>query len=383
MAKELRTPEIDDPYGESAILLRKLIDQLLEIDDDALFGQLLDLERQREEHTIDRVEYDSSLEDLYTKANSIEKPNPEQELAILTEGLEKRYKNFVLGPIDLELYTGQMVGLVGENGNGKTTLLRMIAQDLSSTSGHIEYPLLKYSNQYTLRSHIPYIPQRTPKWYGAVKDNLVFCALMYGISKDRVDLYVEIWMLRFGIWHFRHHTWEALSSGYKMRFELVRAFLRNPQVLVIDEPLANLDVLAQQLILEDLSMLVKSARYPKGIILSSQQLYNVESTADRVIFLKNGQVQNLQVSKDTSTPVYVIEIESNSTNYMIEEVLSSLGEVSIEGQSKSKIVYIEGEGIDRNKILLRLLSTGVDLNYFRDITQSTRRLFSNLNSDNA
>ena len=84
------------------------------------------------------------------------------------------------------------------------------------------------------------------------------------LSGDENDLLVKVYMIRFGLWKFRNHKWSELSSGYKMRFELVRSFLRSPNLLLLDEPLANLDVLAQQLILEDLKYMSQSLRNPLG-----------------------------------------------------------------------------------------------------------------------
>src|SRR5690606_10595788 len=106
--------------------------------------------------------------------------------------------------------------------------------------------------------------------------NLKFTASHYGIKGEENELIVLMYMIRFGLWKYRNHQWSELSSGYKMRFELARTFLRKPSILLLDEPLANLDVLAQQLILEDLKHLSHSLANPMGIILSSQQLYEVE-----------------------------------------------------------------------------------------------------------
>ena len=63
----------------------------------------------------------------------------------------------------------------------------------------------------------------------------------------------------------------------------------NPKVLILDEPLANLDLLAQELLLQDLRDLVNSHKNPVTVILSSQQLHEVETVADQIIFLKNGR----------------------------------------------------------------------------------------------
>ncbi len=372
----MQAPTSAESFSISNLLRRQLIDRLLDLDDDVLFRKLLTLENRREQGIITHSDYSTQLHNisksLGTQGLSADAP----QTLLVARNLSKVYKSFALGPIDLELQTSQMVGLVGENGNGKTTLLRMLAQDLSISSGTIEYPNFGYPSQYDLRSHIPYIPQRTPRWYGPVRDNLVFCALMYGTSPERVDTLVEIWMLRFGIWQFREHDWSALSSGYKMRFELVRAFLRNPRLLVIDEPLANLDVLAQQLILEDLHMLSRSRRYPRGIILSSQQLYNVESAADYVIFLKDGKIVNLPQKATAQATECVIEIESNLTADSLKSALDSQGRVEVEEHGSSYLVHVYQEGIKAQTLLKTLVDLDTEITYFRDITHSARRLFT-------
>ncbi len=370
--------------AKSTLQLRKLIDRMMEVDDKSFFYTLIRLEKQRESGQIKPNDYNQKITQLSVELADRNVPAVSKQLLLKTENVVKKYSTFTLGPISITMESGKMIGLVGENGNGKTTLLRMIAQDLSLTSGSISYPDFDYSSQYALRSHIPYVPQRTPKWYGYVRDNLVFCALAYGIPKSDVDVIVDMWMLRFGIWQFRHHKWDALSSGYKMRFELVRNFLRNPRVLVIDEPLANLDVLAQQLILEDLSMLVKSTRYPRGIILSSQQLYNVESAADEVIFLKDGQVKSLKATESEAKQDCVIEIETHNTGEELKHVLTDLGTVVIEEHGVTKVIYITSDTVTAKQVLQKLIDSSIELPYFRDITNSTRRLFSNLKpSDDA
>src|SRR5690606_16677644 len=111
---------------------------------------------------------------------------------------------------------------------------------------------------YAERTQLTYIPQRTPTWYGSLKSNLKFAASHYGIHGEENEWIVLMYIARFGLWEYRNHQWSELSSGYKMRFELARTFLRKPKVLLLDEPLANLDVLAQQLILEDLKNLTQS-----------------------------------------------------------------------------------------------------------------------------
>ena len=92
----------------------------------------------------------------------------------LIEGLDKvgdrlsLLNLFYLQALDLQLRTGEITGVVGENGNGKTTLLRIVAGDLLSDSGDMEYPILdlKAGQWYAIRNQVAFIPQRLSRWRG-------------------------------------------------------------------------------------------------------------------------------------------------------------------------------------------------------------------------
>lgn len=214
------------------------------------------------------------------------KPLTEPQTVISVKGLTKKYgAGFTLGPIDLEVKSGEIIGLVGENGNGKTTLLRSLCGDLKPTSGSIKYNF-PCKDDYDLRTKLVYIPQRTDTWRGSMYENLVFTAANYGYKPEENKAVVDLIITRLGLRPFRKHSWNSLSSGYKMRFELARMLLRKPKILLIDEPLANLDILAQQTILDDFRNIAGSPYRPIAIVLSSQQLYEVEKLLSRWFSLK-------------------------------------------------------------------------------------------------
>jgi ABC-2 type transport system ATP-binding protein len=104
---------------------------------------------------------------------------------ISVKNLQKVYNaSFGLGPINLDIKTGEIIGLVGENGNGKTTLLRSLCGELHPTSGTINYQF-QYDDLYDLRTKLVYIPQRTDTWRGSMYENLEFTASCYGYSARR------------------------------------------------------------------------------------------------------------------------------------------------------------------------------------------------------
>jgi ABC-type multidrug transport system ATPase subunit len=104
--------------------------------------------------------------------------------------ISKHYINggspFHLQPLDVKLRFGEITGIVGENGNGKTTLLRILAGELSSDTGNISYPALQAddTNWYKVKNQFVFIPQRILSWHGSLVDNLRFFASIHGFTSE-------------------------------------------------------------------------------------------------------------------------------------------------------------------------------------------------------
>ncbi|WP_315050471.1 ABC transporter ATP-binding protein [Capnocytophaga leadbetteri] len=303
---------------------------------------------------------------------------PTETAVLVAEEVRKHYAlgRFQLGSISLSIKKGQVYGLVGENGNGKTTLLRILARDLSYDSGVVKYYFTERpKNDYDLRTKLIYIPQRTEKWYGSLKDNLKFTLSSYGIPAEENELRTLLMIARLGLWQYQHLDWNALSSGYKMRFELARTLLRQPEILLLDEPLGNLDVLAQQVILEDLKMIANSVNHPIALILSSQQLFEVEKISDKVIFLRNGQyTDNAEATATEEAMPLIVEIDTTNTR---EELMAVFKAFALEKLNYNGGVYVAyfRPNTEYSAVLEALGKAKIDLTYIRNISASTRRFF--------
>lgn len=368
-------------YGNHNQLLKRIIDFTLDTDDVKHFRNTL--------YFIDWVERNSQSLELKSRFTELldhlfltldEKPLNEEASVLLTvNNLVRSYKNssFALGPISFDIKERQIIGLVGENGNGKTTLLRTLCGELQPTAGGLTY-MFPHTDNYDLRSHLIYIPQRTNTWYGSLLSNLKFTASMYGIVGERNELIVQLVIARMGLRKYRRYKWKNLSSGYKMRFELARALLRRPKLLLIDEPLANLDILAQQIVLDDFRDIARSPFRPVGIVLSSQQLYEVEKTSDEVIFLKNGTPRNL-IKDDvdveyTEVPKFIIEFE---TEWDMEKIGQDMAILGLERLQMNGGTYVASfpAMVTTESFLQHVLDVKMPLTYFRNISRSTRRFF--------
>lgn len=282
--------------------------------------------------------------------------------------------NFSLKPVSLSVNNGNIIGVVGENGNGKTTLLRCIAGQLALDKGTIEYSLLQNPDYYAVKNYVVFIPQRIPRWYGQLKDNLHFSASIAGITGDENELMVEFMLERLNLSSFANLNWNQISSGYRTRFELARVLLQKPQLLILDEPLANLDINAQQTILNDLRFIAKSTYNPMGVLLSSQQLHEVEKVADSVLFIKQGTaiIDNLDKGQQNATS-YALELESADTRERMAEIL---GEAQVQIQFNGGFYTLVSSSVTVAEMIKKLMNSGVSISYFRDITYSTKRYFN-------
>ncbi len=369
-------------FEDFSILTKRIIDLTLDTEDINYYKKtnefLVWLDQNENNIVAKKEKYQEILFDLHKKL--ISKPILEKKVLVSTTNLQKSYgsSSFGLGPIDMELRQGEILGLVGENGNGKTTLLRCLCGELFATSGKINYHF-DFKDDYHLRTKLVYIPQRTETWYGSMFENLQFTATNYGYKPEENELVVELIIARLGLRKFRNHSWKSLSSGYKMRFELARMLLRKPEILLIDEPLANLDILAQQTVLEDFRSIAKSPFRPIGIVLSSQQLYEVEKTSDQVIFLKQGKQKNLHEKASQENEVVVannlvIEFESSLTQGELGAIFEKLNMISLQFNGGTYIVNFP-DTVSVYDFMQLAISHKIPLQYFRNISNSTRRFF--------
>lgn len=375
--------------GDQHLGFRRLLDAAISTENNSIFRETLsfaDLYDQKPSEEKINTALGQLLEKLHNAGTPVV-PNNNQP-KIITEGLSKRYAGgpFQLSNITLSVHPGEIIGLVGENGNGKTTLLRLLGGDLLHDSGTIQYNFQDIDTnkveRYELRSRLAFVPQRHPVWYGGLMENLEFTAAHYGLKGETNILWTEIIVARLGLRAFREFTWSRISSGYKMRFELARTLLRRPEVMLLDEPLANLDVMAQQVILEDLRYLAQNPTRPMAVVLSSQQLYEVEKVSGKVVFLKEGKPQLQQTNRDGKVAEHdntdgtlIIELETDANRNAVTDAMRELNLTNISYNGGVYLLYFES--CELKDVLRALSNSQLNIRYLRDISHSSRRFFDN------
>jgi ABC-2 type transport system ATP-binding protein len=300
-------------------------------------------------------------------------PSTSTELLSAT-ALTKNYNKGVFALTStqpLQINSGNIIGVVGENGNGKTTLLRTLAGQLAVNSGNVNYSVLGSSNYYSIKNYVVFIPQRIPRWFGLLKDNLHFSASLAGRHGTENEVLVNFLMERLGLTKYANYSWNSISSGYRTRFEIARVLLQKPQLLILDEPLANLDINAQQTLLTDLKFIVKTWNEPLAIVLSSQQLHEVEKIADSIIFVKNGNCI-LNPVQNTEASTTIVEVEVDVPREKLAAVLTGYT-LQFNG---GLYTITSTQPNQAAQIIMLLLQNNLPVKYFRDITYSTKKLFN-------
>jgi ABC-2 type transport system ATP-binding protein/nitrous oxidase accessory protein len=201
--------------------------------------------------------------------------------------VSKRYKHITaLENVSFELSSGGALALWGTNGAGKTTLLKAML-GLIDFEGEIQvggYDIRR--NGKTARRLIGYVPQEFAFYDLSVQETLAFYCRLKKSSPARIPALLE----RLGLKNHTSKRVGALSGGLRQRLALAVALLDDPPLLLLDEPLANLDARARS----DYQVLLTSLRKEgKTLLIASHRIEEVETLAEQVLVLDNGRAVDL------------------------------------------------------------------------------------------
>lgn len=202
--------------------------------------------------------------------------------------------------ITLTLEPGQVLGVIGPSGSGKTTLARVVAGAIPPTSGSVRLDGADYEAREgdTLAEYIGYLPQVPGLFAGSVKDNISRFRSALGIGSEQIDreavaaakaagVHEMILRLPHGYDTVLGYNGAGLSVGQSQRVALARALYRDPVLLVLDEPNANLDQEGEAA----LTQAIKGATARGASVLMVAHRAGVLGVADRLLMLREGTVQ--------------------------------------------------------------------------------------------
>ena len=200
-------------------------------------------------------------------------------------------KRMILRKIDIHLNKGEMLGLLGSNGAGKSTFMNIVLGLLKSDFGDIFLGDTKLTN---LAIHersmlgIAYLPQQTSIFRGlTVYENLLGIAQIVKKNSAEQNETVEKLMAEFSLTHLRDIKATSLSGGERRRVEIARCLINNPKVLLLDEPFAGVDLLS----IKDIKdLLLKLQARGCAILVTDHNASQLLSVVDRAYVIANGNI---------------------------------------------------------------------------------------------
>jgi ABC-2 type transport system ATP-binding protein len=218
--------------------------------------------------------------------------------AIRAEGVSKRYRSFTaLDRLDLDVRRGEVFCLLGPNGSGKTTFIRMLVGYLSPSAGRLivaGHDVVR--DGLAAKRKIGYVPESVPLYtHMRVGEFLHFMARLRKMPADAVEASVRRAAELLVLGEVLMKPIRALSRGYRQRTALAQALVHDPEILILDEPTNGLD--PRQIM--ETRKLIRSLAGHHTILMSSHILSEVEKTADRAGLLLDGKLLGVRSIAET------------------------------------------------------------------------------------
>ncbi len=232
-----------------------------------------------------------------------------QEKLIEVRGLNKTFhlgKMVVkaLNDVNLDIYLGEYLSIMGPSGSGKSTLFNMVGALDRPTSGEVrvaDVDLTKLSRRqlaYFRGNHIGYVFQsyNLIAAYSATENvamPLIFCGMDHARALERACEVLD----RVGLGHRRDHRPDELSGGQQQRVAIARALANSPAIILADEPTANLDLKTGE---EIIALLKELCKENGATIITATHDHKMLAASDRIVWIKDGRVDKIQTAAEAN-----------------------------------------------------------------------------------
>ena len=272
----------------------------------------------------------------------------------------------VVDGISFSVATGEIFGLIGPNGAGKTTTIRMVMDIIKPDSGEIS--ILGESLSEDTKNRIGYLPEER----GLYKKLTVFQSLSYlaslkGVETRLVNSRADELLERVGMLSHKGKKIEELSRGMGQLIQFLTTIIHNPQLIILDEPFANLDPVNTELLKE---IILELRGQGKAIILSTHRMNEVEELCDRIFMINEGRgVLYGELAEIKS------RYRNNSIFLKCDRLPDKLpGIIGSKSEGKYMELLLDGHTLPQ-EVLSTLINQGVIVDRFEVSTPSLNEIF--------
>jgi ABC-2 type transport system ATP-binding protein len=242
-----------------------------------------------------------------------------------TEGLTKRYGDFVaVDQLNLRIHAGEVFGLLGPNGAGKTTTILMTLGLTEPSAGQVRVLGFDPARQpLSVKARVGYLPDQVG-FYDELtaRENLIYIARLNGLPRREAYARIDANIERMGLAEAAEKPVAAYSRGMRQRLGVAEVLLKEPQLIIMDEPTNGLDPEAARSFLQLIRQLKEEGI---TILLSSHQLHQVQAVCDRVGLFHRGKLALegtvAGLAERTMAGVYRIHLRTAESSQPLEELL--------------------------------------------------------------
>jgi ABC-2 type transport system ATP-binding protein len=250
---------------------------------------------------------------------------------ISVKNVEKRYGDAVaVSGLSFDVQRGDIVGLLGHNGAGKTTIMKVMTGYLEPSAGRVTIDGLDViEERQAAQRKIGYLPENAPLYPELqVQEQLKLMGELRGLKGAPLAQAINDALEATGLTARRAQTIQTLSKGYRQRVGLAQAILHKPDLLILDEPTNGLDPVQ---ILE-IRALIKRLAQDTTILLSTHILSEIEAVCDRVVILIQGHLAaDASLEELMSERALLVSLSGAETSAQVTKALSALDGVTSEG----------------------------------------------------
>lgn len=186
----------------------------------------------------------------------------------------------VLDNLSIDIYSGDIVGLLGHNGAGKTTLFRIVRELFTPNEGEI-------NKNYDKGESISILPENNGVYENLTAyENLKFRGKLFGTNNNDIDSNINNLLKLFRLENVKDKKVKTFSNGMKKRIALAAAMIQKSNILILDEPTNGIDPESREILIDIINNL---QRQGKTLMISSHDLDFISRAVDRVVIIQNGQ----------------------------------------------------------------------------------------------
>lgn len=272
----------------------------------------------------------------------------------------------VLQNVSFSAESGKAFGLLGRNGAGKTTSIRILMNVFSADNGQI---LIDGNPIDYKKTGLGYLPEERGLYQKKkIADQLIYFAQLKGLTAKNAEKEIDYWLERLGVTEYKNKKLDTLSKGNQQKIQLITALVHNPDIIILDEPFSGLDPVNAQLLKD---VIKEEIGKGKTVIFSSHQMNYIEEFCDNIAILNSGKIVlegNLDEIK-RSYPRTKLVIRSDEK----EKIASDFGEACEISENGELIIRMNHS--DEKKNIMKKLTENYDIDEVKVFEPSLNDIF--------